>query len=89
MRNNMTLSQQQKEELNNEFYTWSMKVREISALTGEETANWWLSKFDQLMQEKVEKIEKMPEGETYQSKEFAYKEGFYQARVKAVAILKD
>lgn len=54
----MPLSQQQKEELNNEFYTWSMKVREISALTGEETANWWLSKFDQLIQEKRDKIKK-------------------------------
>lgn len=83
------MTQQQKEELKKKYIEWAYDEDRGDVLKNEEIADFWLSKFDQLMQEKVEKIEKMPEGETYQSKEFAYKEGFYQARVKAVAILKD
>lgn len=78
------MTQQQKEELKKEFYKFCPGAKENLLI-----ADYWLSVFDQLIQEKVEKIEKMSEGETYQSKEFAYKEGFYQARVKAVAILKE
>lgn len=80
------MTQQQKEELNNEFYIWSMKIRETRALTGEETANWWLSKFDQLIQEKVEDIERF-EKEVILDE---YEGGYYKAGLsKAITILKE